>query len=82
MGPNHPVDDYFECGALDVELESEYRELFGDRKRLNKSDALDFLNKMSEKHSEMSGLYPAPVDMINQAEQSSRDHWFYRMNPE
>ena len=81
VGPKRPIRDYLQCGILDNKLEDEYADLFGDTNRLNKKDALDFLNNMREKYPEMKELYLSPADMVNQAEQNSKDNWFYKLRP-
>lgn len=73
--------DFVKVGKLDSDLAKEYRERFGDKKRLTQDEALRFLKNMYAKYPEMKDLYPTPQDMINEAEENSKNHWFYRLRP-
>lgn len=49
---------------LEVELKSEYKRLFGDRKLLPPKTALKFLQTMWERYPLMRELYPEPKDIL------------------
>jgi fucose permease len=57
---------------LEVELKSEYRKLFGDRKLLPPDTALKFLQTMWERYPLMRELYPEPTEIIGSSEPSQR----------
>jgi hypothetical protein len=57
---------------LEVELKSEYRRLFGDRKLLPPDTALKFLQTMWERYPLMRELYPEPTEIIGSSEPSQR----------
>jgi hypothetical protein len=50
VGPLHPYEDFVECGLLDEDLQREYEDMFGDTRRLNRDQALDFLRSISQKY--------------------------------
>ncbi|WP_433937110.1 sugar MFS transporter [Sorangium cellulosum] len=50
---------------LDVELKRDFEELFRDRRRLTREEALRFLNDAWSRYPTMKELYPSPVEMVN-----------------
>lgn len=81
-GPLHPYKDFLQCGKLDVELKKEYEKKYFPSDRLSRDDAQKFLDKMQNKYPEIQKLYPSPTDMLDKAEQNSKDHWYYQLRPE
>ena len=82
VGPNHPYQDYLQCGLLDKDLEEEYINRFGEKDRLTKEETTNFLKDMWNKYPKMRELYPIPQSMVKMAEQNSKDNWFYKLRPE
>jgi uncharacterized protein RhaS with RHS repeats len=73
---NNPQRSY-QCGTLDSDLQNEYQNQFSDRSRLNRSEAEDYLNRMFDKYGDrMRDFYATPENMLNQADQNARDHWW------
>lgn len=81
-GSLHPYKDFLQCGKLDIELKKEYEKRNFPSDRLSRDDTQKFLDQMQRKHPEIHKLYPNPTDMLNKAEQNSKDHWYYKLRPE
>lgn len=56
---------------LDAELQREFEQHFGSRRRLAREEALGFLDEMWNKYPPMRELYPSPAEMVAAGAQSS-----------
>lgn len=75
--PWNSVSGWIECGNLDAELDSIYKQMFDKKNRLNREDALRFLEQAYDKHGkQMSKFYDSPEKILNQADSNSRNHWY------
>ncbi len=77
VGPLHPFKDMKSCIELDNVLEQEYADMFGNKAQLSWDEASKFLSGMSEKYPAMGDLYLPPLEMLNKAEENSKENWFY-----
>ncbi|WP_437961045.1 MFS transporter [Sorangium sp. So ce119] len=61
--PPHRGDPRYRL--LDVELKRDFEELFRDRRRLTREEALRFLSDAWSRYPTMKELYPSPAEMVN-----------------
>lgn len=68
---------WYECSVLDGELESHFRNRFGDREYLTRDEVSDYLNDMFKRYPEKMGkYYTSPIDMLNRADRNAGAHWY------
>lgn len=83
-GPNrNSVSDYVDCGMLDSKLKKDFEKLYGKGKniRLNKADALKYLNIIRSKYSkEYSKYYPTPNSFLQKSINEGKDNWWNQLN--
>ncbi|WP_438020947.1 MFS transporter [Sorangium sp. So ce315] len=63
--PGAPRRDDPRYRLLDMELKREFEELFSNRTRLTREEALSFLKDVWSRYPTMKELYPSPAEMVN-----------------
>jgi RHS repeat-associated protein len=83
-GPTrNSVSDYVDCGLLDSKLKKDFEKLYGNGKniRLNKADALKFLNLARAKYpKEYNRYYPTPNSFLQKSINEGKDNWWNKHN--
>lgn len=77
VGPQRPIKDALECGALDSKLKKAYEDAgYRPGQQLTREQAENFLNQARASHPEMRGLYDPATSMLDAAREKGRNNWF------